>query len=128
MAKVQISIAATIGAVGVLTFDACFPDSLVGITPNPDQINSDFLYWQLRFIQSHLESVAPYAAQKNINLRILRRLKLWAPSMEKQEEITHQLDSVWTEVAALKRVEEVMTAEMERLEQSILARAFRGEL
>jgi type I restriction enzyme S subunit len=84
---IVISIAATIGTVGILAFDACFPDSLVGITPNPNLIQSSFLYYQLSFIQSHLDSIAPYAAQKNINVQILNKLKLWVPPFETQRRI-----------------------------------------
>ena len=53
-----LSIAATIGALGILDFDACFPDSLVGITPNPSEIDPGFLYWQLLFIRRHLDTNA----------------------------------------------------------------------
>ena len=42
-----ISIAASIGAVGILGFDSCMPDSLVGITPRTDLSDSEFLYYML---------------------------------------------------------------------------------
>jgi type I restriction enzyme S subunit len=67
-----VSIAATIGAVGILQFDAGFPDSLVGITADPSQVEPGFLYWQLCYLREHLETIAPAAAQKNINLQIFR--------------------------------------------------------
>jgi type I restriction enzyme, S subunit len=56
-----ISIAATIGAVGILDFDCCIPDSIVGITP---QVTHDslFLYHYLGYLRSHLEEVAPQSA------------------------------------------------------------------
>jgi type I restriction enzyme, R subunit len=39
---VLISIAATIGAVGILDFDCCVPDSIVGVTPG-EGLDSEFL-------------------------------------------------------------------------------------
>jgi type I restriction enzyme, S subunit len=125
---IVISIAATIGAVGILSFDACFPDSLVGITPDTDKICSDFLYWQLCFMQSHLESVAPYAAQRNINLGILRKIDLWVPSLKTQEQVTTHLDKVQIQAAELERTAAAVAADLDRLEQSILAQAFKGKL
>jgi Type I restriction modification DNA specificity domain len=68
-----ITIAANIAKTAVLTFPACFPDSVVGFIPG-DQVLRDFVrYWFLT-IQSRLEEEAPQAAQKNINLRILGEL------------------------------------------------------
>jgi type I restriction enzyme M protein len=40
-----MSIASSIGEVGILDFDSCFPDSIVAITPITDRVTSDFLYW-----------------------------------------------------------------------------------
>src|SRR5262249_34573032 len=51
-----ISIAASIGAVGILGFDSCMPDSLVGITPKPELSDSDFLYYLLLWFRDYLKS------------------------------------------------------------------------
>ena len=68
-----MSIAATIGAVGILDFDCCVPDSIVGVTPG-DGIDSEFIYYYLGYLRQHLEEIAPQSAQKNINLQILSEL------------------------------------------------------
>src|ERR1017187_5105723 len=70
---VLISIAATIGAVGILDFDCCVPDSIVGVTPKP-QTEPEFLYHYLGYLRGHLEEIAPQSAQKNINLGILTQI------------------------------------------------------
>ena len=61
-----ITIAATIGAVGILGFDYCLPDSLVGITPRAGMSDTDFLYYVLLFVRGHLKSLAPAMAQPNL--------------------------------------------------------------
>jgi type I restriction enzyme S subunit len=43
---VLVSIAATIGAAGILDFDCCVPDSIVGVTPR-DGTDTEFLYHYL---------------------------------------------------------------------------------
>jgi type I restriction enzyme S subunit len=123
-----LSIAATIGAVGVLDFDACFPDSLVGISPDPNLLDSGFLYWQFCFIREHLERIAPAAAQKNINLQILSQLSLWVPLLREQQSINGKLDGIKIKVQEMLKSANRDAQLLDRLEQSILERAFRGEL
>jgi type I restriction enzyme, S subunit len=123
-----LSIAATIGALGILDFDACFPDSLVGITPNSSEIDLGFLYWQLLFIRSHLDTIAPAAAQKKINLQILSQINLWKPSDQEQKRIDIYLDELQSNLDKMKELLDQDAKLLDRTEQSILERAFRGEL
>ena len=64
-----ITIAANIAQTSILTFDACFPDSVVGFVPN-DNTNSVFIHYWFSFFQKILEEQAPQVAQKNINLKM----------------------------------------------------------
>ncbi len=123
-----ISIAATIGAVGILEFEACFPDSLVGITPDSSIIDVGFLYWQLLFLRDYLEKSAPSAAQKNINLQRLKPLEFWVPPRPQQEEINHYLDSIQSDVGEMWSILDDEARLLEQVEQAILEQAFRGEL
>ena len=68
-----ITIAANIAQTAILTFDACFPDSVVGFLPN-DSINAIYMHYWFGFFQKILEKQAPQVAQKNINLKILSEL------------------------------------------------------
>jgi len=76
-----ITIAANIARVAILTFDACFPDSIVGFLPaDPDAL--EFVRVWFRFVQKTLEESAPESTQKNINLAILRDFPIPIPSLE----------------------------------------------
>ena len=79
-----ITIAANIAKTAILKFDACFPDSVVGFTPN-EKVLDVYMYYWFDFFQGVLESQAPQAAQKNINLRILSNLDVSLPSMAEQK-------------------------------------------
>src|SRR5699024_9333217 len=61
-----ITIAANIAHTGILTFDACFPDSVVGYMS--DQMSIVFVSLWFSFLQENIEKNAPQSAQKNINL------------------------------------------------------------
>ena len=80
-----ITIAATIAKTAILTFDSCFPDSVVGFTPN-EKINSLFINSWFSFFQKILEEQAPAVAQKNINLQILSELKIITPPISLQND------------------------------------------
>ena len=89
-----ITIAANIAKTAILTFDACFPDSVVGFTSN-EKTNNIFIHYWFLFFQAILESQAPESAQKNINLKILSELRAIVPEKEKQDEFVdfiHQVD------------------------------------
>lgn len=80
-----ITIAANIAKTGILSFDACFPDSIVGFHAN-EKTNNIFIHFWFTFFQEILEAQAPASAQKNINLRILSELKVIVPPIELQNE------------------------------------------
>ena len=99
-----ITIAANIAKTAILTFDACFPDSVVGFTAN-EKTNNIFIHYWFLFFQTILESQAPESAQKNINLKILSELRVIVPKKEKQDEFVdfiHQVDKSKVVVASVK--------------------------
>jgi type I restriction enzyme S subunit len=77
-----ITIAANIAKTGILDFDACFPDSVVGFQERSPAIITYVQCW-MSFLQGHIEQMAPESAQKNINLEILRRLSVPVPSEDR---------------------------------------------
>ena len=78
-----ITIAANIAQTAILTFDACFPDSVVGFLPN-DALSAIYMHYWFGFFQKILEEQAPQVAQKNINLKILSELEVMVPTLEQQ--------------------------------------------
>ncbi len=82
-----ITIAANIAKTGILTFPACFPDSVVGFIPNK-HVTVEYVQHWLGFLQKNLEENAPQAAQKNINLEILRGLLIPVPPKSEQEKFS----------------------------------------
>lgn len=89
-----ITIAANIAKTGVLTFDACFPDSVVGFLPGRE-VRTNYVQAWLGFLQPTLEATAPQAAQKNINLEILRNLPMIVPPLDFQIEFENRCESIF---------------------------------
>ena len=80
-----ITIAANIAKTGILTFDACFPDSVVGFVAG-DRTNQIYIHHWFSFFQKILEEQAPQSAQKNINLSILSNLIVMLPPLALQNQ------------------------------------------
>ncbi len=87
-----ITIAANIGKTGIIEFDACFPDSIVGFTPN-ETVTVEYIQSALDLMQNRIEENAPMAAQRNINLRTLSALKIPVPSIPLQRRFTEIVKS-----------------------------------
>lgn len=118
-----ITIAANIAKTGILTFDACFPDSVVGFRA-AESATVEFVRVWLSFLQASLEASAPESAQKNINLEILRSLKVPTPEVGQQREFAKRIASV----ARCKDQHLSAIAMGEEVFASLQSRAFRGEL
>lgn len=89
-----ITIAANIGQTGILTFDACFPDSVVGFISN-GSVEQVFMHFWFAFFQNTLEAQATQVAQKNINMKLLSSLQVIVPPLELQRQfaaLVHQSD------------------------------------
>lgn len=116
-----ITIAANIARTAILTFDACFPDSVVGFVPN-ERTNIEFVHRWFAFVQERLELTAPESAQKNINLRILRDLEVALPPVPLQRKYSQ----------VVRAFEHVRTRQREALRQAellfetLLHQAFQG--
>jgi len=81
-----MTIAANIGDLSILKFDACFPDSIVGFSPNSG-INLDFLYYQFEAIKQDFYSTAIITTQMNLNIVRIGNVFCYMPPLEEQEEI-----------------------------------------
>ena len=79
-----ITIAANIAQTSILTFDACFPDSVVGFISR-NMTNELFIHYWFSFFQKILDEQAPQVAQKNINLKILSELNVIVPPLSLQK-------------------------------------------
>lgn len=112
-----ITIAANIAQTAILTFDACFPDSVVGFIPS-DEIDAIYMHYWFIFFQKILDEQAPQVAQKNINLKILSELQVSIPSKEDQQEFVafvRQIDKSKFEIQqSLKKLETLKKALMQK--------------
>jgi len=97
-----ITIAANIADSGILGFDACFPDSIVGFIPAEPIPSVRYFEFFMRTAKDHLEQFAPATAQKNINLGILEQVWIPIPPLAEQRRIVAKVEQLMALVDALE--------------------------
>lgn len=122
---VCITIAANIAKTAITTFDCCFPDSIVGLTPVP-AINPYWVHIWISTIQRRLERFAPATAQKNINLEVLDAVLVPVPPPAEATEVLRRVSLALNAAADSRAMLEAEVADAARLKQSILKAAFEG--
>ncbi len=98
-----MSIAANVGDVAILDFEACFPDSMVGLVPDRHTY-LNYLYYLMRAMKGVLLRSAVLTTQLNLNyVRIGTNFAPFPPKQE-QEAIAAFLDAKTAEVRAVVAV------------------------
>lgn len=87
-----ITIAANIAETGILDFDACFPDSVIGMIVNQEKASQHFVEYLLQSLKENLAAKGQGSAQANINLATFENERFPFPSLKQQERIVSILD------------------------------------
>lgn len=123
-----ITIAANIADTAILDLEACFPDSVVGFVADEGNCCAQFIKYLVDVNKQNLEAFAPATAQKNINLKVLSELVLPMPPLAEQTEIVRRVEQLFAFADQLESKVASAKSRIDHLTQSILAKAFRGEL
>lgn len=123
-----ITIAANIAETAFLGFDACFPDSVVGFTASPNLVLPEYVELFIKAIRVRIEEYAPATAQKNINLTTLENLVIPICSLGEQTALVDYVERVLSNITENEKEIERALRQSELLRQSILKKAFSGEL
>ncbi len=123
-----ITIAANIAETGILDFDSCFPDSVIGIVVDPDEISIKFLEYLLQSFKTILQAKGKGSAQDNINLGTFENQLFPFPSLKEQKQIVSTLDSLSEDIQHLEAIYQQKLAALDELKKSLLHQAFSGQL
>ncbi|MDD1267773.1 restriction endonuclease subunit S [Klebsiella pneumoniae] len=108
----------------------CFQRHITIIKPNSNLINYRFLLFYLESPQifKHASDVATGTAQKTVSLSSLRNFELSVPSLKEQAVIVHRVEQLFAYADTIEKQVNNALTRVNNLTQSILAKAFRGEL
>ncbi len=123
-----ITIAANIAETAILDFDACFPDSVIGVVANPKEAEVGFIEYLLQSFKARIQALGKGSAQANINMGTFENERFPFPPVAQQREIVAKLDALSEETQRLARLYERKLAALEALKKSLLHQAFSGDL
>ena len=123
-----ITIAANIAETGILSFDACFPDSVIGMVANPKEANVDYVEFLLQSFKARIQSMGKGSAQANINMGTFENERFPFPSVSEQKQIVIKLNSLREDTQRLESLYQRKLATLDELKKSLLHQAFSGAL
>jgi type I restriction enzyme, S subunit len=123
-----ITIAANIAETGILEFDSCFPDSMIGLVVDPKKADVNFAYYALLFLKAKLQLLGKGSAQDNINMGTFDEQKFPFPSLKEQTDIVSSLDALSLETGRLEAFYGTKLRVLGELKKSLLSKAFSGGL
>jgi type I restriction enzyme S subunit len=130
---------ATIGRVAVNQIACATNQAVAHCAPHARVTTVDYLFWFTLASRAELRELGHGGAQPNISQAILKAFPIPLPPLPEQRRIVARIEALFARIrrarADLERITPLVKREsaralplLDRLEQSILTRAFRGEL
>ncbi len=118
----------TRGQVTELKISATCNQACAAITCDEDKINRNFLKMLLMENYQETRKAAAGGNQPNLNLNKVREITIALPSLSEQHEIVHRVEQLFAYADTIEKQVNSALSRVNNLTQSILAKAFRGEL
>lgn len=91
---ISITIAANIADTAILSYPACFPDSVIGFVADETKCDIDFMEYLLQYTKRNIQSHAIGSVQDNINLGTFQNIDIKVPALPTQRQIAQILSSL----------------------------------
>ena len=112
--------------------DFIYPDTVMKVQVNEDKTNNKFIHYSLsnKKTRQYFKNNATGTAgnMPKINQKTVMNIPIALPPLEEQKEIVHRIKSLFKLADNIEQQYQQAEADLETLNQSILAKAFRGEL
>lgn len=124
--SICMTIAANIGDVAILNFNACFPDSIVGFVPT-EQIHWNFLYYTLYAMKQQFTCNAIISTQLNLNVEIIKEILIPVPSLKEQQSLANYLDKKCSEIDTAISEKEQLIEKLTEYKKSLIYECVTGK-
>ena len=122
-----MTIAANVGDVAILNFDAYFPDSVVGFIPNKN-IRTLYLFYVFSAMKDEFTRTAIKSTQLNLNIdRVKETFIPVTLNVNEQCEIENYLESKCAEIDGLIAKKEQLVKELESYKKSLIYEVVTGK-
>ena len=123
---VVITIAANIGDIAILNFDACFPDSIVGFYPKKNK--TDYLFYLLKTMKEIFLSESIEGTQLNLSVDRLSSIKVAIPEPEEQQKIIDFINEETSTTETLISKYQKQIDLMQEYRTSLISQAVTGKI
>lgn len=122
-----MAIAANIGDVSILGFDAYAPDSIIGFAPK-DNLLLDFLRYSFKASLPALEQVSTKNTQSNLNIDRVGSVKTTLPPLEEQQKIIDFIETENSKIDNLIQKQQQLISQLKEYRTSVISHAVTGKI
>jgi len=122
-----MTIAANIGDIAILNFNACFPDSIVGFIPS-NKTEILFLYYLFTSMRKQFLSTAVLNTQLNLNVERVSNLFTVIPPLNEQLKIINFLDKEIQRIDQIKTETQKSIALLKERRSALITAAITGQI
>ncbi|MCA6408353.1 MAG: restriction endonuclease subunit S, partial [Cytophagales bacterium] len=99
----------TRGRVAILEFEAAINQAVAAISKKNDEINLEFLFYQLQGMYKYLRMISDARGgnQSNLNAKLIKELKICLPPKDIQQQIVTQIEKEQVLINANKQLIEI---------------------
>jgi type I restriction enzyme S subunit len=118
---------ATLGVPKIIKVGGCFNDGSVALL-GVDYPMKLYLYYFLSSMTKKLRTINQGAAQPNLNTSIVKAIVAPIAPLAEQTRVVSKIESHFGQADTIERAVEIAQRQAKKVDQAVLARAFRGEL
>jgi len=122
-----MAIAANIGDIAILDFEAYAPDSVVGFKPY-QELNLDFLRYSLMAALPALEQTSTQSTQANLNIDRIGSVQAVFPPLDEQLEIVNYLDRLLERYADIQEKALIAIETIQERRTALISAAVTGKI
>ncbi|MDP3115203.1 MAG: restriction endonuclease subunit S [Candidatus Cloacimonadaceae bacterium] len=129
---ILVSITADVGMIGLIPegFEEAYINQHIALSRPNNRVYPRYLAWYLAssFAQSQLQDLQRGATKVGLGLNDIKSIMVPVPSLQEQHEIARRVDKLFALTDSLEAKYKKAMEHIEKIEQSVLAKAFRGDL
>lgn len=123
-----ITIAANIAETAILSYPACFPDSVVGFNAYESQSSEIFMYYVFEYIKASIQNAASGSIQDNINIDYLMTLNFKIPEKNYQDMIVALLGAIDKKIISNNDINDNLEQQMHLIFEDMMAKATNNKI
>lgn len=121
-------VGANVAETAILDFDACFPDSVIGIVVDDGLADNEYVEYLLQTFKAILKERGKGTARDNINLGTFESQRFPFPDVTEQRRLVVRINELADETQRLESIYQRKLTALDALKKSLLHQAFSGAL